>query len=93
VEEEKYPLFNLGPFAAFVAWVQMVVPSFSAVLSEPVGKLLSDQCPFLSSDGFNEVDQQCIFFVGPHGLFGAFEALIRVFGREGLSILRLIEVW
>lgn len=53
MEKEEDPLLNLSPFAAFVAWVQMVMPSLPAVLSKSIWKLFSDQSPFLGSNGLN----------------------------------------
>lgn len=33
VKQEKYPLFNFGPLAPLISWIEMVVPPLSAVLT------------------------------------------------------------
>jgi hypothetical protein len=50
VHEEEDPLFFLGPLLFFDLGVQMVVPSFSALLALSLREVLADHCPLLGTN-------------------------------------------
>ena len=55
VHEEKNPLFLLAPVDFLDHWVEMVMPAFTALLSDTVWKVLGNECPFLWTVAFYEL--------------------------------------
>ena len=50
MHHEENPFFFFAPAYLLYFWVQMVVPSLSALFSNPGWKVLGDHGPFLSTN-------------------------------------------
>ena len=57
-----------GPLALGDVRVQMVVPPFSALLSNSSWKAFSDMCPIFSTVLYHDSSQDFIFFFSPSAL-------------------------
>ena len=66
LEEEEDPFFDFGPLGSLVFWIQMVMPPLPAMLPLSPWQIVSNQCPFLSTDLLDESYKGRIFFLGPH---------------------------
>ena len=65
VHKEEDPLFLLTPVNLLDEWVQVIVPSLSALLANSVFQVLCDKGPFLGSVGDNKLEYSPVFFLGP----------------------------
>ena len=58
-------LFFFGPVVFLDSWVEVVMPSLTALLSNPSWEILSNTCPFLGTFLLNQLHNESIFFLGP----------------------------
>ena len=65
VHKEKDPLLFLTPVNLLDKWVQMVVPSLSALLAHSVLQMLSNECPFLWSISDYKLKHSPVLFLSP----------------------------
>ena len=65
VHEEQNPLFLLAPGDLLYHGVEVVVPALSALLSDAVWEVLSNQGPFLGSIRFNELEHSPVLLSSP----------------------------
>jgi hypothetical protein len=68
VHQVKDPLFLFTPANLLNLRVQMVVPSFSTLLTDASWKILSDESPFLGSIFVNQMKNHLILFISPRAL-------------------------
>lgn len=69
--EKQQPLLFLAPRTLLDEGVQMVVPSFSALLANSAGEVLSDTRPFARAGFLDEADYKLILQLSP----GSFDKL------------------
>ena len=65
VHEEKNPLFLLAPGNLLDHGVQVVVPALSALLSDAVGQVLSNQRPFLGPVRLDQLKDSPVLLSSP----------------------------
>jgi hypothetical protein len=65
MHHEKDPLLFFAPSAFLDLGVQMVVPSLSALLANPLRQILRNHRPFLGSYSLDQLNENYIFLGGP----------------------------
>ena len=66
VQEVKNPFFFSAPSGASLDhWVQMIVPSFSPLLSDSSWQVIRYLCPLLGALEVYEAQQKPVFDLGP----------------------------
>lgn len=65
VHEEQNPLFLLAPGNLLNHGVQVVVPAFTALLSNTIREVLCNQCPLLRAIAFNKLKNSPVLFSSP----------------------------
>lgn len=68
VRQEQHPLLIRSPGIFLDPGVQVVVPSFSALLSDPSRQVVGDLSPLLRSMSSNQLKNQAVFFRRPWSL-------------------------
>ena len=70
VHQEQNPLLLLAPVNLLDHGVQVVVPALAALLTDAIGKVLSDKGPLLRTVALNELKHSPVLFGGPWSLDG-----------------------
>ena len=65
MHQEQNPLFLLVPVDLFDSGVQVIVPTFTTLLTDTAVQMLRDKSPFLGAVCDNKLENSPIFFGGP----------------------------
>jgi hypothetical protein len=76
VKQKENPLLDLGPLTSFVLWIEVIVPSFTTMLTLATWKIVGDECPLLSTNLFYETHKSSVLIWRPHLLFVGTESTI-----------------
>ena len=83
VHEEEDPLLLLVPIDLLDAWVKVVVPALTALLSHTTVQMLRNQGPLLGAVGDHQLQNTPVFFGGPCALdVEWFAFLLHLFHRQ-----------
>ena len=63
VHQEQNPLFLLVPVDLFDSGVQVIVPTFTTLLTDTTRQKFCDLTPILGPIGFNTINERAIFLV------------------------------
>ena len=88
VHHEQDPLFLFAPAAFLDLWIQVVVPSLSALLSNSRWKVFGNHCPFLSTNTLDELNEDHILLRCPR----SFACLPRGTRREVDIVFEIILI-
>ena len=65
VHQKEDPLLLFTPVNLLNEWVEMIVPSFSALLADSVSQVLCNKGPFLGAIGNDKLQYSPVFLLGP----------------------------
>ena len=65
VHEEQDPFFLLTPVDFLDEWIEVVVPSLSALLADSILEVLGNESPLLRAIGDDEHEHSPIFLLSP----------------------------
>lgn len=90
--KEQNPFFFFTPADFLNFRVQMIVPSFTTLLSCTILKVLSNLSPLLWSILFNELEDLPVFFIGPRTLDNEFRAIFTLLASSALASSSAVKV-
>lgn len=68
VGNEQDPLLFATPGILLDLWIQMVVPTFTTLLSNTAGKVLCDLSPLHRAMDLDELQHEAVFLLSPRAL-------------------------
>ena len=69
VHEEQNPFFFFIPIALFNAWVQMIMPTFTALFADATIQMLRDQGPLLRTVCHNKLENTPVLLCCPGSFY------------------------